>query len=645
MALAPKFRNWQRTLGAPEDPVATDTSSEWSAMSLLKAIFDKTAEFEDTYQPLSATLSALALGGTNSKIAFDSTNFLQLGTTNYGGGTGIPGLWIHNGTLSIETGNANLPPSDQGGIHIGMPFAKNEASSGGYGTIKIFSNNSNSPEAYLQGTIALITSATAASRRLKIEAIEQGTAYRNLTLNEGGGYVGIGVVTPLAPLHVRSGTDRNFRVSIAPSVADAVGLDIVNDAGSANVAFEIRATQTVFTAGSVAIGNLTPTGYLTLGAGTATAGNAPIKFTSGTNLTAAEAGAVEWNGVSLFVTQTSGPTRKTIGYTDFSNMAVGTGVATALGINVGSAGAFITFNGAGGTPSSLVGTNISGTAAGLTAGNVTTNANLTGAVTSVGNTTSLGSFSSANLLAALTDETGSGSAVFGTSPILTTVDARGVWTAGATWTLPAHTLGGTISGGGNQINNVIIGASTPLAATFTTISFSAITPATGPSLFYDGSQMVIASNSGGAIQFNNSSNSAANATLTDAGIFSVLRQGIVAGAATGGNKGVGTINVAADIYKNNTAYTNPDFVFEKFYTGEIVKFADRDRAASYGGLMSLPDLREFTKKNLRLPRITDDPVGLFGRGDVALEKIEEAHLYILDLHERLTTVEIQRSLH
>ena len=38
-----------------------------------------------------------------------------------------------------------------------------------------------------------------------------------------------------------------------------------------------------------------------------------------------------------------------------------------------------------GTPSTLVGTNITGTAAGLTAGTVTTNANLTGEVTSVGN--------------------------------------------------------------------------------------------------------------------------------------------------------------------------------------------------------------------------------------------------------------------
>ena len=53
-----------------------------------------------------------------------------------------------------------------------------------------------------------------------------------------------------------------------------------------------------------------------------------------------------------------------------------------------------------------------------TASNVTTNANLTGHVTSVGNTAVLGSFTSAQLATALTDETGSGYAVFATSPTL-----------------------------------------------------------------------------------------------------------------------------------------------------------------------------------------------------------------------------------
>ena len=55
-----------------------------------------------------------------------------------------------------------------------------------------------------------------------------------------------------------------------------------------------------------------------------------------------------------------------------------------------------------------------------TATSTTNIPNLTGAITSVNTTTSLGSFSSANLATALTDETGSGSAVFATSPTLVT---------------------------------------------------------------------------------------------------------------------------------------------------------------------------------------------------------------------------------
>jgi hypothetical protein len=99
----------------------------------------------------------------------------------------------------------------------------------------------------------------------------------------------------------------------------------------------------------------------------------------------------------------------------------GTGVTTSTGT-----GAVVLSNSptlvtpALGTPSALVGTNITGTAAGLTAGTVTTNANLTGMVTSVGNAASLGSFTSANLAAALTDETGTGAAVFANSPTLVT---------------------------------------------------------------------------------------------------------------------------------------------------------------------------------------------------------------------------------
>lgn len=52
---------------------------------------------------------------------------------------------------------------------------------------------------------------------------------------------------------------------------------------------------------------------------------------------------------------------------------LGTGVATALGVNVGTAGAFVVNGGALGTPASGVGTNLTGTASGLTAGGVVAN--------------------------------------------------------------------------------------------------------------------------------------------------------------------------------------------------------------------------------------------------------------------------------
>ena len=76
-----------------------------------------------------------------------------------------------------------------------------------------------------------------------------------------------------------------------------------------------------------------------------------------------------------------------------STTTTGTGVVTALGVNTGSAGAFVVNGGALGSPSSV-------------------------------------------------------------------------------GTMPAFTLGGTVSGGGNQINNVIIGTSTPLAGAFTTVTAS-----------------------------------------------------------------------------------------------------------------------------------------------------------------------------
>ena len=71
----------------------------------------------------------------------------------------------------------------------------------------------------------------------------------------------------------------------------------------------------------------------------------------------------------------------------------------------------------------LTGLTVSATITGSVSGNaatVTTNANLTGHITSTGNAAVLGSFTSAQLRTALTDETGTGAAVFAATPTFAT---------------------------------------------------------------------------------------------------------------------------------------------------------------------------------------------------------------------------------
>lgn len=62
---------------------------------------------------------------------------------------------------------------------------------------------------------------------------------------------------------------------------------------------------------------------VTIRAGTATAGTAPLKFTSGTLLSTAEAGAVEFNTDSLYFTITTGTVRKKVALYDDSSGATG----------------------------------------------------------------------------------------------------------------------------------------------------------------------------------------------------------------------------------------------------------------------------------------------------------------------------------
>lgn len=149
--------------------------------------------------------------------------------------------------------------------------------------------------------------------------------------------------------------------------------------------------------------------------------------------------------------------RTSLGLTTLATTTPGTGVATALGVNIGSAGAPVLFNGAGGTPSSItltngtslpIGTGVSGLGTGIAtalgtntgsagsvvvfngAGGTPSSINLSNGVSlpistgvsglGTGVATFLATPSSANLASAVTGEVGSGALVFGTSPTFTT---------------------------------------------------------------------------------------------------------------------------------------------------------------------------------------------------------------------------------
>ena len=182
-----------------------------------------------------------------------------------------------------------------------------------------------------------------------IELSAAGVASVNTTAFTAGSY-------PLATVVASAGaitSNTDLRAWITPKPATGGGTGTVTSVAQS------------FTGGliSVAGSPITSSGTLALTVA-GTSGGIPY-FSSGTTWATSAA----LSASALVVGGGAGAAPATI--------TTGANVLTALGVAVGSAGAFITFNGDAGTPSALVGTNISGTASGLTAGNATLAATVT----------------------------------------------------------------------------------------------------------------------------------------------------------------------------------------------------------------------------------------------------------------------------
>lgn len=179
-------------------------------------------------------------------------------------------------------------------------------------------------------------------------------------------------------------------------------------------------------------------------------------------------------------------------------------------------------------------------------GNDATNANLTGPITSVGNATSIAS------------QTGTGT-TFAMSAGPTFTGTTTVATLAAT-TINAFTLAGTISGGGNNLNNIIVGAVTPLAITGTTItantSISSPTHTASGALTFqsNGSTFAGAISTGQQWFMGSTSNtSPTNAILTLSKNTAVLPNTLASSALQiGGADGTGGVSVGLQAFNNTT---------------------------------------------------------------------------------------------
>lgn len=182
--------------------------------------------------------------------------------------------------------------------------------------------------------------------------------------------------------------------------------------------------------GAVSGANLTNLTPANISAGTANINITGSSDTSGSTTgnaatatalqTARIIGGVSFNGTANIVPQTIQTVDDTADATAFVLFGNDSGAQSQQPKTNSAINANLATGQFNATSFSGAGTGLTGTASGLTAGHTTTNANLTGVVTSSGNATSLGSFSSAQLAAALTDETGTGPAVFANSPALVT---------------------------------------------------------------------------------------------------------------------------------------------------------------------------------------------------------------------------------
>ena len=216
-----------------------------------------------------------------------------------------------------------------------------------------------------------------------LQAIQKLNGNNATNANLTGPITSVGNITSIAS---QTGTGTTFVMNTSPTL-------ITPNLGtpSAGVATNLTGTASGLTAGNVTTnanltGEVTSVGNATTVANATVIGKVLTGYVSGAGVISATDNILQaiqkLNGNNATNANLTGPITSVGNATSIASQ---TGIGTTFVMNTSPT--LITPN--LGTPSAGVATNLTGTASGLTAGNVTTNANLTGMVTSVGNTTTV----------------------------------------------------------------------------------------------------------------------------------------------------------------------------------------------------------------------------------------------------------------